>query len=106
MNITPTITFVARNPGYAFKNVRDLPAVVKAMNAHRKAHPKCAWCGRVGIEVHHIRPVHLYPELAADPTNFISLTRKPACHHVIGHRGNWKNYNLFVVEDCTGRIII
>lgn len=94
------VNFLARNPMYAIKNVRSLPAVVRAMNKYRKEHPRCAWCGRPGIEVHHIKPVHLYPELAAEPTNFISLNRKPACHHVIGHRGSWKEYNLFVHAVC------
>ena len=101
MNVMSTVNFVARNPMFCIKNVRDLPAVIKAMNEYRKAFPKCAWCGRPKVEVHHIRPVKLFPELAAEPSNFISLGRKPNCHCIVGHFGDWKlGYNLNVVEVC------
>jgi hypothetical protein len=61
------------------------------MSTYRKAHPTCEATGRTPVEVHHIKPVELFPELAADPSNFISLYAR-AGHLVIGHAGDWKDY--------------
>lgn len=62
-----------------------------AMNAYRKAHPDCEWCGRNpsrlrSNEVHHIIRCETMPELAADPGNMITLCRP--CHVVVGHNGD------------------
>lgn len=93
--------FIFRNPTYTIFNVRNLYSVRKAMKQHRKENPCCAFCGRdKKIDVHHIQPVKVAPHLAGEPTNFISLCRKPACHHVVGHNGNWQDSNPKVVEIC------
>jgi 5-methylcytosine-specific restriction enzyme A len=75
--------------------------------AHRAAHlklfPACAACGRtVGLEVHHIRPFHLHPELELDPNNLLTLCEGGGrnCHLVFGHFYNWKAYNPLVVSDA------
>jgi hypothetical protein len=50
--------------------------------------------------VHHIIPVHVRPDLAADPDNLITLGAS-RCHLVIGHAGNWgKRYVRNVRELC------
>jgi len=50
----------------------------------------CAWCGATnGIEVHHVRPQHVWPELAHDTNNMVCLCRR--CHFTVGHRNNWTN---------------
>jgi len=104
MNLIPTITFIARNALFCFRNPRKTSTTIKAMNTYRKEHPNCEWCGGTKIDVHHIRPIHLIPEQAANPDNFISLSRKPQCHYVLGHLCNWKTgYNLKVVEMCRTR---
>ena len=98
------IAFVARNLSYSVQNVRKLASVVSAMNKYRKEHPTCAWCGRPGVDVHHIVPLHVAPERAADPENFISLNRRPACHHILGHVGNWKTGSNCKVREMCGML--
>jgi 5-methylcytosine-specific restriction endonuclease McrA len=93
--------FVLRNPRFSILNVRNLYSVRKAMKTYAAGHPNCAYCGRKQhIDVHHIIPVKNAPHLAGDYNNFISLCRKPACHLIVGHRGNWKDSNPNVREIC------
>ncbi len=57
---------------------------------YKEDHPACEWCGRdKHVEVHHNEPVSVAPEKAADPDNFTSLCRKPPCHQIIGHNGDF-----------------
>lgn len=70
-----------------------------------KTHNSCAVCnGTKSLEVHHIKPFHVKPELELDPTNFITLceagTNGINCHLLVGHLGNFKSVNLTVVEDA------
>lgn len=67
------------------------------------AHPTCAACGgNERLQVHHVRPFHLHPELELEPTNLITLCEHPErlCHHRIGHSLDWKAYNEHVREDA------
>ena len=89
--------FVLRNIGFSVKNPRKTWETVKAMRKHRKENPICLWCGRSKkVDVHHKFPVNSHPQLAADPRFFRTLCRKPACHHVVGHKGNWRDVNELV----------
>ena len=68
----------------------------------RKTHPTCEACGydKV-IQVHHIQPFHMHPELELEVTNLISLCMGPnECHLKIGHGDNFKNANPNVREDA------
>lgn len=58
-----------------------------AMDQYGRAHPTCEWCGTQKIEVHHVLPQHLRPDLAADTNNMVSLCRE--CHFVVGHKKDW-----------------
>ncbi len=60
--------------------------------------PFCAVCGwDKKLEGHHIKPRHLFPELALDWFNIIILCRK--CHFCIGHWHDFRNgYNIDIVE--------
>ena len=80
-----------RHIGFSVQNPRKAWAVTKAMNKYRKEHPVCEITGLSPVEVHHEKPVEYFPELAADPTNFISLYRRGG-HLYFGHGGNWKWY--------------
>lgn len=67
---------------------------------HLKDNPKCAACGReTGLEVHHIVPYNINPQLELDSNNLITLCDK-YCHFVFGHLMDWKSWNSNVVEDC------
>ena len=67
---------------------------------HLKKQPACAACGKTSkLEVHHIKPVHKFPELELDPDNLITLCADP-CHIIFGHLKYWKSWNAEVVTDC------
>ncbi len=89
--------------GNTFGAIRT-PECLKAMKEYKRLHPACEITGSLkGVEPHHILPVHLYPEHAANPNNFICLSTKVmGCnlHLLIGHLGNYKKENPNVVEDA------
>lgn len=67
-------------------------------------HPTCALCGGTKVlEVHHIKPFHLHPELELDTTNLITLCENKGdgvnCHLLFGHLGNFQSYNPNVLAD-------
>jgi hypothetical protein len=76
--------------------------MVKAKKSYVEKHPECAICGSPNcLEVHHVQPVHLFPDLACSFENFITLcdSNNNSCHRWIGHFGNFKSkYNLQVRE--------
>ena len=96
------IRFVHRNPIRKMLKWRQMSAVRKAMDKYRKEHTTCAWCGRTKkLEVHHIIPVSVQPIMADNPENMIMLCRKPPCHQVVGHNGNFATrYQEDVRELC------
>ncbi len=72
---------------------------LKAMREYKKLHPLCEISGRKDkIEPHHKKSVSKHPELSADPTNFISLTRE--LHFWIGHNGSWSSENPDIEMDA------
>ena len=58
-------------------------------------HPVCEACGcGLRLQVHHVMPFHLHPELELDESNLITLCMGPnECHLRIGHGGSWGAYN-------------
>lgn len=86
------VRFVIRNPSYVTHNARAAWVTRKSMDKFRgrPENVECAWCGRdKKLEVHHVEPVSVRPEKAADPENMIMLCRKPACHQIVGHDGDF-----------------
>ena len=72
----------------------------KVRKKHLQKQPICAACGNdKKLEVHHIKPVHKYPELELEPENLITLCADP-CHLIFGHLKHWKSWNENVVTDC------
>lgn len=68
-------------------------------DAHLEKHPTCAACGADrALHVHHILPVHRFPEWELDPANLITLCAA-RCHLLIGHLTDWTSYNPHVIED-------
>ena len=71
----------------------------KVRAEHLKKYPKCAACGtEKGLEVHHIKPFHEFPELELEPTNLITLCNK-SCHLYFGHLKYFQSWNPDVVID-------
>jgi hypothetical protein len=76
--------------------------VTRAKSNHRKAEPKCACCGHeAGFfgatnDVHHVIPVHIAPDKAADDSNLMTMCR--LCHFTFGHLGDWKAYNTRIED--------
>ncbi|HNX23820.1 MAG TPA: HNH endonuclease signature motif containing protein [Spirochaetota bacterium] len=72
--------------------------------AYIKDHPVCALCGTAkDLQIHHIKPFHLYPELELEPENLITLCVSKywgfSCHLIAGHGGNFKYENTWILED-------
>src|ERR1051326_1490267 len=91
---------------------RSLPPRSRAWpsgrHSHLSGHPLCAACGRSeGLEVHHIRPFHLYPQLELEPSNLLTLCESARKGHLlIGHLGDWRNINPHSVEDAAAHLRI
>lgn len=72
------------------------PATRKAYLAD---HGECAACEAVkDLHVHHVQPVHNFPELELARANLITLCGR--CHFTVGHCCNWKNWNIAVQSIC------
>jgi 5-methylcytosine-specific restriction protein A len=77
-----------------------------AKKLHLKDNPACVVCGATTgkIEVHHIKPFHLFPADELDPDNLITLCENlkngVSCHLLFGHCGSFLSYNPNVVKDA------
>lgn len=70
----------------------------KVRKEHIKWNWKCECCNNLKkLEVHHIVPYHIAPELELDEKNLITLCRR--CHLLIGHLDKWDRHNAEVVKD-------
>lgn len=65
---------------------------------HLRRCPACLICRTAKeLQVHHVRPFHLYPELELDPDNLLTLC---GSHHLLfGHLMLWAAWNPKVRED-------
>lgn len=74
--------------------------------AHLRKQWWCCGCGAVNdLDVHHIKPVHLFPEEELNPDNLITLcqpnTGRIHCHFFYGHNNtSWRDWNPKVREQC------
>jgi hypothetical protein len=73
--------------------------------AHLLESPFCRVClGWKSVEVHHIQPFHVKPDLELDPSNLVTLCESKKsgvnCHLWFGHLGNYRLCNQNVVEDA------
>jgi 5-methylcytosine-specific restriction enzyme A len=89
-----------RDVGISAKRSGQWPTVEKHF---LEEHPTCAACGGTErLNVHHIKPFHMFPELELDPNNLITLCMSAdrEDHLQLGHLGNFKNYNPNIVKDA------
>ncbi len=81
------------------------PQWARVAREHRLREPACVVCGYKGrkLQVHHIKPFHLHPQLELDPKNLITLceTRGREHHLLLGHLEAWESYNEHIREDAT-----
>lgn len=73
--------------------------------AHIKLNPECQVCGSTRkVEVHHIVPFHLAPDMELEPSNLMTLCENKRyginCHLLIGHLGNYRRINCEVCLDA------
>lgn len=72
-------------------------------DAHIAREPSCRACGGTDhLQVHHIRPFHLHPELELAQDNLITLCEHPShdCHYHFGHFFDWHAWNPRVRSDA------
>lgn len=64
--------------------------------------PRCSVCGRREmLNVHHVEPYHIAPDLELDPANLITLCEGVVnCHLLFGHLMNWSAWNPEVRRDA------
>ncbi len=79
------------------------PHWARVAKEHLLREPHCVACGYKGgkLQVHHIKPFHLHPQLELDPHNLITLceARGREHHLLLGHLGEWGSYNEHIRED-------
>lgn len=96
----PTIQL---GPLFAQPKVLRSPHWPPVRAAHLAQHPFCAACGgKEHLQVHHKKPVHLFPELELEPTNLVTLCEGPGrgCHFIFGHLYSWFSFNKNVDKDA------
>ena len=79
---------------------KDWPRVRKE---HLKNNPVCEMCGsKKSIQVHHINPFHLHPQLELEPKNLITLCGWLGhnCHLIHGHLNSFQSWNKEVKQDA------
>ena len=89
--------------------VKRSPHWESVRNLHLKNNSVCAACGKTNnLQVHHIRPFHLFPELELDLGNLITLCEVfvdnddsgDDNHHLqLGHGGDFHKNNTKVLDD-------
>ena len=70
---------------------------------HLLSYPSCAACGtKKYLEVHHVRPFHLFPELELDHANLMTLCESSShnCHLIFGHLLSWSCWSPSAREDA------
>lgn len=96
----------------AVNDKRRSPKWAAKRRAHLQLNPACALCGcviRKRLNVHHIEPFHLRPDLELVDENLLTLCEKSDaplvrglnCHEWVGHSGNWSAINPRVRQWCT-----
>ena len=75
----------------------------RVADEHLLREPACVACGYKGrhVQVHHVKPFHLHPDLELDPNNLITLceARGREHHLLLGHFDSWHSYNEHIRAD-------
>lgn len=92
--------------GKTTKRKRRSPKWRTVRAEHLERKPRCAVCdGTSKVEVHHIIPFHVAPELELEPANLLTLCERKKyglnCHQLVGHLGNYRRANPDVRCDAS-----
>ena len=99
--INTLITHIKYGVGLIKHSVRDIRIKTKRSSkwsalekSFKKQFPTCACCRtNKKVQIHHIVPFHVSPELELEPTNLISLCMsKRMCHLQIAHCGSFRKW--------------
>jgi len=88
-----------RLQGKASKGQRRSSKWRKVRKEHLAKKDECYICkSKNKLEVHHIVPFHIAPDLELEPSNLITLCENKKyglnCHLLVGHLGNYRRINL------------
>ena len=76
--------------------------MAKAKILYKQMYDECACCGSTRfLQVHHVRPLHLFPRQYKDFKNFVTLCNplNNGCHRWVAHFGDYINkYNENIKE--------
>lgn len=70
--------------------------------AHLRREPRCMVCGGTEhVQVHHVVPFHVDPDLELAPDNLLTLceAKDRLCHYTFGHGYSWLQHNPNVRAD-------
>jgi len=87
----------------AYRGLKRNPSWEHDSRLWLKDHNECAATGwTYKLQIHHVLPFHLFPQLEMDESNWIVLTENPLfeAHFEIGHNKNWREYNIHVRIDA------
>lgn len=76
----------------------------KVRREYLKYHNTCAVCGgKKKLNVHHIKPFHIFPKDELNIKNLITLCEESGreCHLQFGHLGSYKSWNKNIISDAT-----
>jgi|APGre2960657423_1045063.scaffolds.fasta_scaffold236657_2 hypothetical protein len=90
--------------GKAEIDERRSPKWPEVRKDHLSKSSKCVACGGdYKLEVHHVIPFNMNPDLELDSNNLLTLCESKKygvnCHLFFGHLGNYKNYNPNSIQD-------
>lgn len=94
-----------RIQGKATKGQRRSGKWPRVRREHLEGQSECFVCGeRENLEVHHVIPFSVAPDLELDPGNLVSLCENKKyginCHLLIGHLGNYRRTNVSFWTDA------
>lgn len=71
-----------------------------------RAHPTCEGCGSsLLLQVHHVRPFHLFRKDELLWTNLMTLCMgERKCHKRLGHPKGWRTWNPHVRRDAAAQL--
>lgn len=82
-----------------FKLEKRSPRWGYVRRIHLAINCKCKACDSDhDLEVHHVVPFGVMPELELDTSNLVTLCKH--CHLVFGHLRDYNTYNPDVLNDC------